>query len=376
MTNLQAEAAAYEQLYSAAARMLWAQGYPAWRPGYEDDEVGWPKERCVPWLELEAIMLSGDIGTPQSGEPSDPARHLISRRVPGNKDRPLSFQEGLEDWITRLNADPGYLDDYRLQPGACVVMPSARHWVHVFALRELAYRMAPGRPPVTIVADAAWLSALAHEAANSLRAPLGAAAPTPYPPGTAPWIIPAPRRVSAVPELHAQLEQLRRAAWRAAEVIPSPEELKASTDFTLVMATSIAASDVRALLGNRSAPVWRDDPKGIDPSRHLVWGGSVADGHDQPKPFTEEAAYWTRTFAEKPAPWTPTEYQRPPDRDRGETDVVLSATRAVILAEMLDELAARLRPGLHTGVIDYSAYDLTYFIDSRFRRELGAHVGL
>lgn len=376
MTDLQAEAAAYEQLYSAAAHMLWAQGYPAWRPGYEDDEVGWSKERCAPWLALEAIMLPGGTGAQQSGEPSDPARHLISRRAPGNEERPLSFQEGLEDWITRLNADPGYLDDFRLRPGACIVLPSARHWVHVFALRELAYRMAPGRPPVTIVADAARLSALAHEAADSLRAPLGAAAPTLYAPGTAPWISLTSRRVSDVPDLQARLEQLRRAAWRAAEVIPSPEELKAGTDFTLVMATSIAASDVRALLGSHPAPVWRDDPEGIDPSRHLVWGSSVTDGQGEPKSFTEEADYWTRTFAEKPAPWTPVDYQRPPDRDRGETDVVLSATRAVVLAEMLDELAARLRPGLHSGVIDYRAYDLTYFIDSRFRRELGAHVGL
>lgn len=321
-------------------------------------------------------MLSGEAEAAQSGELSNPARHLISRRAPGKEDRPLSFQKGLEDWITRLNADPGYLDDYRLQLGACIVLPSARHWVHVFALRELAYRMAPGRPPVTIGADAARLSALAHEAANSLRAPLGAAAPTPYPPGTAPWISPTPWHVSVVPDLQARLEQLRRAAWRATEVIPSPAELKASPDASLMMATSIAASDVRTLLSGHSAPVWRDDPEGIDPSRHLVWGGAVTDGNDQPKPFTEEAAYWTRTFAEKPAPWTPTEYQRPPDRDRGETDVVLSATRAMILAEMLDELAARLRPGLHTGVIDYSAYDLTFFIDSRFRRELGAHVGL
>lgn len=376
MTDLQAEAAAYEQLYSAVAHMLWVQENPDWRPELEDDQFGWPPERCAPWRALEAIMLSGDTEAPQPGEPSDPARHLISRRAPGGEDRPLSFQEGLADWITRLNADPGYLDDYRLQPGACIVMPSARHWVYVFALRELAYRMAPGRPPVTIVADAARLSALAHEAADALRAPLGTSASAPHSPSAAPWLSPSSRRVSDVPDLRVRLEELRGAAWRAAEVIPSLAELKASPDFSLRAETAVAASDVRALLGGHSAPVWRDDPEGIDPSRHLVWGGSVTDGNDQPKPFTEEAAYWARTFADKPAPWTPAEYQRPPDRDRGETDVVLSATRAVVLAEMLDELAARLRPGLHTGVIDYRAYDLTYFIDSRFRRELGAHVGL
>ncbi|MER6122878.1 hypothetical protein ABT173_09370 [Streptomyces sp. NPDC001795] len=376
MTDHQEMAAAYEQLYSAAARMLWSQGYPAWRPGYEDEQVGWPQERSTPWRALEAFMLSGDAEGPRAGEPSDPARHLVSRRAPGGEDRPLGFQEALADWTTRLDADPGYLEDYNLRPGACVIIPSARHWIAVFALRELAFRMAPGRPPVTIGADAARLSALAHEAADALRAPLAAPAPAPYPPGAAPWIAPASRRVSDVPDLRARLKELRGAAWRAAEVIPSPEELKASTDFSLVMETAVAASDVLALLGGRPAPVWRDDPEGIDPSRHLAWGSSVTDGQGQPKSFAEEADYWARTFTETPPPWTPAEYQRPPDRDRGETDVVLSTTRAVVLAELLDELAARLRPGLYSDVIHYSAYDLVHFIDQRFRRELGAHVGL
>ena len=45
----------------------------------------------------------------------------------------------------------------------------------------------------------------------------------------------------------------------------------------------------------------------------------------------------------------------------------LSATRAGILAEILDELAARLRPGIHSGVIHYSAYDLARFLDRPFR---------
>ncbi|MFC9931877.1 hypothetical protein [Streptomyces sp. NPDC127190] len=90
----------------------------------------------------------------------------------------------------------------------------------------------------------------------------------------------------------------------------------------------------------------------------------------------DQAAAWAQAFAAGPAPWTPAERQFPPERHIGAEEVVLSATRAVVLAELLDELAARLRPGMHTGRIHYSAYDLCYFIDKRFRRELGAHVGL
>lgn len=376
MTDHQDLAVAYEQLYSAAAHMLWSEEHPAWRPGYEDDEVGWPKERCAPWLALEAIMLSSDTETPQAGEPSDSARHLISRRAPGDRDQPLGFREALDDWTARLEADPGYLEDYSLRPGACVIVPPARYWATEFALRELAARLAPGRPPVTIGAEAARLSSLAHQAANALRAPLSVPAPAPYPPGSAPWIGSASRRVSDVPDLRLRLEELRTAAWRAAEVIPSPEELKANPDFSLMMGTAVAASDVLALLGGHSVQVWREYAGGVDPSCHLLWGSSAAGGHGDPESFTKKADDWTQAFAKGPEPWTPAEYQRAPQRDRGETEVVLSATRAVVFAEMLDELAARLRPGMRSGLIHYSAYDLAHFVGERFWRELTAHGGL
>ncbi|WP_051926872.1 hypothetical protein [Streptomyces durhamensis] len=366
---------AYEQLYSAAARMLWSQESPTWRRKDQHPRFGWSPERCAAWQTLEDCLLAGETEEPRIGEPSDPARHLVTRRAPGGEDRPLSFQEAREDWMTRLNADPGYLVDEQLQPGACVMTTGSRHLETIFALKELARRLAPGRPPVTIGPEAGRLSALAHEAADALRAPLSAAAPSPYTPGSEPWIAPASRPVSAVPDLPARLEKLRTAAWRAAEAIPTPDELKAHSDFSVMMEASIATSDVLALLQGRPAPEWREHLEGIDPAHHLAWGEVTVAGQRRPKSFDHEADAWRRVFAEGPTPWALTEYRDPPKRHLGAQEVVLSATRALVFAEMLDELAARLRPGTHTGLIHYSAYDLSYFINS-FQRELGVHVGL
>lgn len=41
MADQRESAETYERVYSAAARMLWAQGFPAWRR----EGSGWPRER-------------------------------------------------------------------------------------------------------------------------------------------------------------------------------------------------------------------------------------------------------------------------------------------------------------------------------------------
>ncbi|MEV5988653.1 hypothetical protein AB0L85_27205 [Streptomyces sp. NPDC052051] len=377
MTGRQDQAAAYEQLYTAAARMLWSQENPTWRRKEQHPRFGWPPERCAAWQALENCLLAADAEQPKAGEPSDPARHLITRRAPGGEDRPLGFQEALDEWITRLDADQGYLVDEQLQPGACVMTSAIRHWLTAFALRELAFRMAPGRPPVTIGPGAAKLSAMAHEAANALRTPLDITAPTPHTPGTEPWITSTPRPVSDLPDLSARLEELRAVAWRAAEAVPTTDELKATVDFTVMMEASVAASDVLTLLQGRPAPAWREFLDGIDPAHHLAWGAYTDnEQRRRPESLRAEADKWAEALADDPTPWTLTKYQDPPARHMGAEVVVLSSTRAAVFAELLDELAARLRPGMHTGRIHYSAYDLCHFIDHRFRRELGEHIGL
>ncbi|MFH8339009.1 hypothetical protein [Streptomyces sp. AM6-12] len=376
MTTHQSQASViYEQLYSAAARMLWSQESPVWRRKVQDPEFGWPPERCAAWQELENCLLAGETAEPRGGELSDPARHLITRRAPNDQDRPLGFQKARQDWAARLNDDPGYLDDGQLRPGACLMTTGNRHLETIFALKELARRLAPGRPAVTIGPEASRLSALIREAAAALRVPLGAAATGPHTPGAEPWIASDSRPVSDVPDLPGRLEELRAAAWRAAEAVPTREELKANADFTVMPQASVAAADVLALLQGRPAPAWREHLDGIDPAHHMAWGETKADGQRLPKTFDQEADVWARAFARGPEPWAVTERRDPPERHLGTKEVVLSATRAVVFAESLEELAARLRPGMHTGLIHYSAYDLSYFI-SQFQRELGAHVGL
>ncbi len=250
-----------------------------------------------------------------------------------------------------------------MRPGFWVIIPSGWRWLCEFAVSELADRLAPGMPPVTIGPEAERLSKLAQEAVTALRTPLDISVPTPH----VPWIAQTPRRVSDTPDLPVRLRELRAAAWRAAEVIPSPEELKADNDFSLTMDIAVAASGVRAMLTGRPAPAWRDDPEEIDPSRHLVSRTFAADGSKRPTPFAEEADRWGARLAKSPAPWTPTEHRLPPDPDRGDTDRDLSVTQAGILAGILDELAVRLRPGFHSGVIHYSAYDLARFLARPFR---------
>ncbi|MEV4437877.1 hypothetical protein AB0K09_02490 [Streptomyces sp. NPDC049577] len=369
----------YERLYSAAARMLWAQRHPSWR----EEGSEWPEDRRLAWQALERVLLASDasLGEPRPGELSDPSRHLISRRAPGDSDRPLSFAEAVEDWRRRLAADPGYLvereepyPDYYMKPGACVVVPHSRHLALIAIFHELFHRVAPGRPGIVLGQDAADLSAVSHEAADALRAALGSAVPTPHP-ATAPWVEPTPHRVADVPDLVQKFEELRRAAWPAAETVPSPEEVIETADFSIELSAARAASDVLQMLAGRPAPAWREEYEEIDPSRHRVVGLVSGEAGPRPTSFGEEANSWRSLFAEGSAPWSPQDYQRQFHPDRGEDDVVLSATRALVFAELLDEYAARHVPGRRSGLIHYGAYEFGQFVLWEFGRELRAHVG-
>ncbi|MGW2600048.1 hypothetical protein [Streptomyces klenkii] len=373
---------AYELVYSAAARMLWAQEGPDWR---DERESEWPAARRTAWQHLERVLLEAEaaLGAPRPGEASDPARHLISRRAPGDVDRPLTFDEAVRDWKQRLDADPGFLverrepyPDYYMEPGSCVVIPSSPYLAMIGVFPELFHRLAPGRPGVTLGSGAADLGAVAHEAADALRAPLGATAPTPHP-GTAPWISPVSRRVSDLPDLPERFEALRRAAWYAAEAMPSPEELKGTLDFSVELRAAVAAADIQLMLSGQPAHAWREEYEQIDAARHGVVGlVSGPAGEAMPVPFEKDAADWRELNAKGSLPWTPKEYQRQYYPDRGETgNVVISATRALVFAEILDEFAARLTPGRNAGLIHYSAYELGQFLTWGIGRELRAHSG-
>ncbi|GAA1893133.1 hypothetical protein GCM10009753_22250 [Streptantibioticus ferralitis] len=358
--------------------MLWVQENPAWRQDV------WPQERRVAWGELEAVLRDADANLPQSGTLSDPARHLLSRRAAGadGQDRPITFDEAVRDWKARLEADPGFLEarqepfpDYYMEPGACVVVHPSRHLAMVGIFPELFHRLAPGRPGCTIGADAAELSQLAHEAADALRAPLTGQAATSHP-GAAPWISPSSQRVSDVPDLTERYERLSRAAWRAAETVPSREELRAASDYSVKREVADAAGAVTQLLAGRQVQVWREEFDFMDPARHIMHAIDTGDdGEDRPLSFAESADRWRKLFAQGPLPWTPAEYQVQFHPDRGETDIALSATRALVFAELLDEFAARVYPGREAGVIEFGAYELGQFVTWGIGRELRAHSG-
>ncbi|MFI0817268.1 hypothetical protein ACH4TX_12280 [Streptomyces sp. NPDC021098] len=360
--------ARFERVYSAASRMLYAQEAPAWR-----EHPQWPEERKAAFQELERLLLETGRTAPQAGEPSDPARHLISRRAAGSEDRPLTFGEAAEEWRQRLREDPGPLVERRepfhelyMEPGACVLIPSGRHLATTGVFWEMFARLAPGRPAMTMGQDGAELSRLAHEAADALRAPLGVPTPTPAP-GEASWISTGTRWAVGIPDLARELDELSRAAWRAAETLPSPEEIKATRDFSVKfsvkMAAAKAALALREVLTRDDAPAWRERVEGIDPAAH----GTVGLGTDgTPWSLASQAASWRELFDAERKPWTPAIYELPPEPELGATDTVLSAAVAHVFAEILDEFSARLRPGHHSGILHFDAFELGQFIVGEF----------
>lgn len=285
---------AYDAVYSAASRMMWVQQNRLWR--LDSLGGGWPEERRQAWRELEAALSVSEHGLePREGEPSDPARHLISRRAAGPIDRPVTFPEAVGEWKARMASDPGpyeprmepYPDDY-LVAGRAVVVPE-NHMLRLTApLPDLAHRLAPGRPPVTIAGNTAELSRLVHEAADGLREALGTSVPTPHP-ADAVRVARVSHRPSDVNDLQVRYEALARAAWHAAENVPTLNEIRESGKFSMRPAASKAARDLEDLLAGRSGVFWQESHEVIDPRVHTVSGvdwpeGGLFPRWSQPRP--------------------------------------------------------------------------------------------
>ncbi|WP_327728489.1 hypothetical protein OG250_19220 [Streptomyces sp. NBC_00487] len=373
---------AYDIVYSAAARMMWMQKSRVWR--LDSPGGGWPEERREAWRELEAALTVSEGPEPQAGEPSDPVRHLVSRRAAGPVDRPITFAEAVAEWTTRMVEDPGpheprmepYPDDY-LVPGRAVVVQEGHMLVLTGPLRDLVHRMAPGRPAVTIAGETAELSRLVHLAADELRAAVGERVPTPHPVGAV-GVARVSRRPSDVNDLQARYEVLARAAWRASESLPSLKYMRESMDFSVSPDTSIAAEDLQNLLAGRSGLFWREEHESIDPNVHVTSGVDWPDDRPVARLIAEEAKDFERSASagQRLRPRAPHAGERRFYREKGELEyVAISAVRAQILAEILDEYAARIHPGAHSGIMHFSAYDLTDFITSEIGRELRETVG-
>ncbi|MEU6986882.1 hypothetical protein ABZ946_26170 [Streptomyces sp. NPDC046324] len=371
---------AYEMIYSAASRMMSQEERPVWR--LDSPGGRWSEERRAAWRELEAALSVSEGPAPQEGEPSDPARHLISRRAAGPVDRPITFAEAVAEWEARMAADPGpwearmepYADDY-LVPGRAVVMPDGHMMTLTGPFGDLVHRLTPGRPAVKIAGDTAELSRLVHVAADELRAAMGANAPTPHPVGTVD-VARVSHRPSDVDDLQARYDALFRAAQRASDNMPTLEYIRETGDASVSPFTTKAAQDVQNLLAGRSRVFWREQHELIDPSVHATAGVSWTEGQPAPRPAGDKAKFFARSaeLGRKPRPPHPGEVRT--FREKGDPDdVTISAVRAGILAEILDEYAARIHPGAESGIIHFSAYDLTDFIDEGIGRELRETYG-
>ncbi|MFE5964126.1 hypothetical protein [Streptomyces sp. NPDC056463] len=371
---------AYDLIYSAAARMMWVQESRVWR--LDSLGGGWPEERRAAWRELEAALSASEGPQPREGEPSDPTRHLISRRATGPVDRPITFSEAVAEWEARMAADPGpwetrrepFLNDY-LVPGRAVVMHEGHMMTLTGPLADMVNRLAPGRPAVKIAGDTAELSRLVHVAADELRAAMGASAPTPHPVGSV-SVASVSHRPSEVDDLRPRYDALFRAASHASENMPTLAHMRENSDFSVSPFTVKAAQDVQDLLAGRSRVFWRERHELIDPSVHTTAGVQWPEGQPTPSPLGSKAQFFARSaeLGRKPRPPHPGEVRI--FREKGDPDhVAISAVRAGILAEILDEYAARIHPGAESGIMHISAFDLTDFISEGIGRELRETYG-
>lgn len=343
--------AEYERVYSAAARMMWLE-YPWLR------KRGWPEERTAAWQTLEEVLASDAQVPAGPGEPSDPTRHLLTRRSPD--DRPVPVAEAARDWWTRIKEGrqvkhpgsalleyPDLYGDVAFEPGSCVIVTN--HWVMAAAevVADLKRRLAPGRPAYVIGEEAAGFSVTLHEIADHLRGAFTGRGPTPHP-GGAPWIAAAPEPFTTRMDT-ARLERLRRAAQTAADHIPAREQVIDTRDRSVKKDTAQAAEILRRVVAGEEDSPWRE--RGSVDARYDLMSGSPDAS------FANKNAQIRRELFEvSPLPRVPREREiAEPPRSGEPRWKAVSGDTAFVVAEMLDEAAARLMPGRATAMIGYDA---------------------
>ncbi|MFG2775105.1 hypothetical protein [Streptomyces sp. NPDC048350] len=267
-----------------------------------------------------------------------------------------------------------FLNDY-LVPGRAVVVPEGHMMTLTGPFGDMVNRLAPGRPALKIAGDTAELSRLVHVAADELRAATGAIAPTPHPVGAI-SVARVSHRPSDVDDLRLRYEALCLAAQRASENMPTLEYMRQSSDFSVSPRTTLAAQDVQDLLAGRSRVFWRERHELIDPSVHSTAGVQWPEGQPVPTPIGDKAQSFARSAELGRKPKAPLPGESRIFREKGDPDhVAISAVRAGILAEILDEYAARIHPGAESGTMHFSAYDLTDLIYDGIGRELRETYG-
>lgn len=341
----------FEQLYSAASRMLGAQGSPTWREGR------WPAQRRVTFTQLEAELTEANFHpadpASRTGDPNqtvlvadpadvaDPALGLVTMGA--------RFPEATLSLAEYVSEDPDGLD-------GPLVLPGLLHTAITGAVDELAGRIAPGRPAVALGNESADAADALRELANSLRTALG------LPPGAARRILVDAHPVAADAAVH---ERLAAFAKTAADAVPAPDEL--GDDFSVRYDVAVAAADLRAFIAGENVPAWRERQPGIDPSRHLVtayrWEG--ASGH--PVDLADWASDLRQALATSDAPWRPSAEHPLPTESADRSWLLYTKRQALVTADLLDELAARLAPGTTIGLIHFTSYPLHHFLTHTLR---------
>ncbi|MFF5229342.1 hypothetical protein [Dactylosporangium sp. NPDC000521] len=334
----------YERVYSAAARMLTEHAPAAGR-------AHWPQERRRRWSELEMLLTA----LPRTTLPgtADPAWQLAS--AVDEDGRPVGIADAVRAWEQRITAAPPPA------PGTVVAMPGLWHTLAGGLLRELTGRLAPGRPAVTVGAAGGELSAVAAQFAAALRTAVTGA---PHPPRPRPSLR-GPRPLATGLPMPAAADRLEAAARLAAAATPSPRELAGGTDFSVRFDAADAAAQLLGGLYRSAGPDWRERAEGLRPAEHLV--SSVRFDGDVPRPvgLAEHAAGVRDHVRDLRGPWRPGPDDPVPRWSPQRAWVVLPDVVATVTADLLDELAVRLRPGRQVGTVRFDTEPLGQFVQRR-----------
>ncbi len=347
--------------------MMWTQEdiYP-----WLGDE--WPPHLSEAWVALEAELVRLAAEDVEALEGFDPAHHLLSRRGP--EGQPITLTEAAEDWHRRITQGPkitpvprptGYAG---LAPGSAVVLTTGWHMSFGFMFRgEFDARVAPGRPAVTFGPQSRELAEVYQDLAAQLRTPLQESVVVPK--RTEPVGSGAQVREREVSE--ADYRRLCALAKAAAEAVPSREEVIGNWESGASVPVVDAARRVSRILEGSQEPAWVEPTEGVEPSRDTVRDAAAV------TTLEEKGRFLRERFALKEAPRGPDgkesleDYQYsswPIERERR---VLLSPTYALVLAEVLDEHAARITPGQSVGQMQFDAFPLCVCL-----RRLEALVGV
>ena len=153
----------YLRVFQASARLFWRSSHP-----WQEALAGRSEECRDAWTHLAQVLAEASAVPTGPDAPSDPTRHLITRR--GSDDRPVTLSDAAHDWLTRVQEQPGaphprdIIAEHPEMHGQKTLTTNfvlvTNDWcaMAVKMVGELQHRPAPGRPACTVGSDARGLS--------------------------------------------------------------------------------------------------------------------------------------------------------------------------------------------------------------------------